>query len=249
MSCYVYFTATENEKNRPMVGEIRQHKLSAGGRRGPGLNREQTGVTMPLNTFWTRGKGGGGCRGYSTPGPVLEAGDACWVNLEGQARGTASAPFDPPTGAKRNAPSGPSASSAPSAVTATTGASAHPPPVPASVSLATKAPAARSGCAPRACTARAAPCPAPVTRTTPSGTNWGWGGPWWREGLSGHRPPPPTRSHRQDSERAGTSATIFADHFDEKQGKPQAAQTVGTRTQVIGLCLPYSSVSIAKGLT
>lgn len=74
-----------------------------------------------------------------------------------------------PAGARRNAPWGPSASNAPSAVTATMEVSVHPRPAPASVNLATKARAARSGCALRACTAQAAACPAPAMLTTPLG--------------------------------------------------------------------------------
>lgn len=92
--------------------------------------------------------------------------------------GTASALLCSSAGAKRNAPLGPSASSVHNDVTVTTGASVHPPLAPVSVNLATKAHAARSGYAPRACMAQAAPCPVLVMPTTPSGTSWGqgWGG-------------------------------------------------------------------------
>lgn len=78
---------------------------------------------------------------------------AYWMDLEGQVKVAALALLCSPAGAKRNAPSGPSASSAHSAVTVTTGASAHLPLAPANVSLATKVHAARSGCALRAGTA------------------------------------------------------------------------------------------------
>lgn len=53
-----------------------------------------------------------------------------------------------------------------SAVTATTEVSVHRPQEPVSVSLATRALAARSGYAPRACMVQAAPCPVPVTLRT-----------------------------------------------------------------------------------
>lgn len=74
-----------------------------------------------------------------------------------------------PTGAKRNVPLELLVSGALSAVTATTEVNVHRPQVPVSVSLATRALAARSGYAPRACMAQAAPCPVPVTLRTLSG--------------------------------------------------------------------------------
>lgn len=49
----------------------------------------------------------------------------------------------------------------------------HQPQGPVSVSLATRALAARSGYALRACMAQAAPCPAPVTLRTLSGMSYG----------------------------------------------------------------------------
>lgn len=110
-------------------------------------------------------------RGCSTPGAGLEAG-GCMMDGSGRAgEGHNLNPLCCPAGAKRSAPSGPSASNARSAVTATTGASVRPPLAPVSVNLATKAHAARSGCAPRVCTAQAVPCPALVMPTTPSGTS------------------------------------------------------------------------------
>lgn len=132
-------------------------------------------------------------------------GGTCWVDLEGQVRGHSLTLLCYPAGAKRNAPSGPLASSAPCVVTATMGVSVHPPPVPASVNLATKAHAARNVCAPRACTAQAAACPAPVMPTTPSGTNdlgtgeRGTGVGWALVGRGAVRAqsPPPARSSRQ----------------------------------------------------
>ena len=150
-------------------------------------------------------------------------GGTCWMDLEGQVRGHSLTLLCYPAGAKRNAPSGPLASSAPCAVTATTGVTVLPPPVPASVNLATKAHAARSGCAPRACTAQAAACPAPVMPATPSGRSWGrvsrgqgWGGLWWRGGSQGTNP---TSSQiiQAGSERAGTSAITFTGQSDEKK--------------------------------
>lgn len=154
-------------------------------------------MTKPRNTSWRRrGKRGGDCEEvqHTRPRPGGRGG-TCWVDLEGQVRGHSLTLLCSPAGAKRNAPSGPLASSAPCAVTATMGVSVHPPPVPASVNLATKAHAARSGCAPRACMAQAAACPAPVMPTTPSGTNdLGTGergtGVGWAlvgRGLSGHK--------------------------------------------------------------
>lgn len=98
----------------------------------------------------------------SQPGPGPE-------DLERQVRGHRLTILCCPAGAKRNAPWGPSASSVPSAVTAAMEVSVHPRPAPASVNLATKARAARSGCALRACTAQAAACPAPAMLTTPLG--------------------------------------------------------------------------------
>lgn len=112
---------------------------------------------------------------HARPGAWRQRVRAGWI-WKGWRGGTASAPVCCLAGAKRSAPSGRSASSALSAVTATMGASARPPPAPASVSLATKAHAARSGCAPRDCMAQAAPCLAPVMPTTPSGMSWGPGG-------------------------------------------------------------------------
>lgn len=140
-----------------------------GGLRGPGTKRGPA-----CRCFLEDEKGGrdAGIRCH-TPGSVLEAQGVCWADLEGQVGGHSRNPSLLPAGAKRNARLGPSASSAHSAVTVTTEASARPPPAPASVILATKAPAARSGCAPRDCMAWAVPCPAPVMPTTPSGTSWG----------------------------------------------------------------------------
>lgn len=121
-----------------------------------------------------------------------------------------------PAGAKRNAPSGPSASSAPSAVTATTGASVRPPPALVSVSLATKALAARSGCALRACMAQAAPRPAPAMSTRPSGRSWGRVSPG-QGGRGTNSPSSPIIQAGRDG--SGTSAITFTHHFDEKEGK------------------------------
>lgn len=78
-----------------------------------------------------------------------------------------------PTGAKRNVPLELLVSGALSAVTATMEVNVHQLQVPVSVSLATRALAARSGYALRACMAQAAPCPVPVTLRTLSGMNCG----------------------------------------------------------------------------
>lgn len=97
-----------------------------------------------------------------------------------------------PTGAKRNVPSERSVSCALNAVTATMEANVHQLRVPVSVNLATRALAARSGCAPRACMAQAALCPAPVTLRTLSGMSYGQvslgqglSGPLMKKGLPG----------------------------------------------------------------
>lgn len=129
------------------------------------------------------------------------------------------APLCYSTGAKRSAPSGPSASSARSAVTATMGASVRPPQEPVSVSLATRARAARSDCAPRVCTAQAAPCPAPVTpRTLSGGPGQGQGGLWWK-GVSRATAPTstwPSRWARARRPQPSASKTVLI-----KRGKPR----------------------------
>lgn len=85
-----------------------------------------------------------------------------------------------------------SVSCALNAVTATMEVNVHQPQVPVSVSLATRAPAARNGYAPRACMAQAALCPVPVTLRTLSGMSYGQvilgqgiGGPLMKKGFPG----------------------------------------------------------------
>lgn len=109
-------------------------------------------------------------KGRNTPGIPSEEGSV-QMHREGQ-QGLlvhSSILLCSPTGAKRNVPLELLVSGALSAVTATTEVSVRRPQAPVSVSLATRALAARSGYALRACMVQAAPCPVPVTLRTLSG--------------------------------------------------------------------------------
>lgn len=92
------------------------------------------------------------------------------------------------------------------------------------------------------------PCPCDADNTIRYELEVGVGGHWWGEGFSGPRPSPAARSSRQDSGRTGTSATIFADHFGEKKGKPRPHRQSepGPRSPA---SVHQTAVSIENGLT
>lgn len=124
---------------------------------------------------WKRGGAGGDWEGRSTPSiPSWGVGLCRCMEKASKGSGPQLHPaLCSPTGAKRSVPLELSVSGVPSSVTATTEVNVHRPQGPVNVNPATRALAAKSGCAPRAGMAQAAPCPVPVIPKTLSGMSCG----------------------------------------------------------------------------